>query len=675
MKNWYSLPPALIGVAAVAIVGHQIAAALTPREVNAIAEKITVLIANANGTATGSGVILAQEGKTYYVVTAKHVVASPSDYKVVTFNKKSYAIAYRNVIQLPEVDLAILQFPSEEVYETAKLGNSDTISQTARVHVSGYISSNAVNLGGRFIPTTGEIIQTEPTNDGYALAYTNPTSPGMSGGPVLDEDGRLVGIHGRGDGIPGSDGQQIEKLPYKLAIPLKTFVNLAPNACVDKGKEKLTRQDYEGAIADFNLALKFKPDFVAAYISRGRAYLAMGNSEKSLADASQALAINPPSPQTADAYVLRGDIRAQQNKNKEAIDDYNKAIQINQNPTFVAEINRKIATLQATVIVSPSIPTPTFTTAPNPTPTPTPSTTIATASRNWVSYALNVESQVLTVAFNPNDPTQIASGSADGKIKLWDLKTGKPRILTGNRKEVKSIAFSRDGSKLASGDRDGVTKIWDLQRINSQPKTFREAKTEVYAVAFSQDGQDIATGLSNGTIQIRRVNNGSVRRSFLAHQGGVSALVYSSNEMLASSGGDKTIKLWNMRSQGYGIMIHAFTEHTDWIYTIASSRDGQTLVSSSVDRTIKLWNVNARRLIRSIDVGRFNSVYDVAISPDGNTFASAINKEIKLWNLSNGQEVDILPGHTDLVRSLAFSRDGKLVSGSEDNTIRIWQKR
>jgi WD40 repeat protein len=77
-----------------------------------------------------------------------------------------------------------------------------------------------------------------------------------------------------------------------------------------------------------------------------------------------------------------------------------------------------------------------------------------------------------------------------------------------------------------------------------------------------------------------------------------------------------------------------------------------------------------------------NSVNTIAFSPDGKILASAgrnLSGEksyhtIKLWNVSTGEEMTTLTGHSNSVTSLAFSADGKfLVSGGEDNLIKIWQ--
>ena len=66
----------------------------------------------------------------------------------------------------------------------------------------------------------------------------------------------------------------------------------------------------------------------------------------------------------------------------------------------------------------------------------------------------------MSVAWSP-DGKQVASGSRDNTVKIWQTWTGTClSTLTGHSKIVTSVAWNKDGSKLASGSGDKSVRIW-----------------------------------------------------------------------------------------------------------------------------------------------------------------------------------------------------------------------
>jgi S1-C subfamily serine protease len=219
--------------------------ALSGEEVNDIAREVTVLIKGKESH--GSGVIISKSDKTYYVLTAYHVVNDPDEYKVVAPDKQAYQLDLSKVKRLPNVDLAVVEFTSDKEYKIAKLANSDLAKEGGSVFVSGWPAPGLVGneSGNSTIRqfTSGEIsgLLEQPYN-GYKLVYTNVTRRGMSGGPVFDAGGRVVGIHGLGE-TEDLKALGIEKMSpeaasivglikpgFNYAIPINTFLRLAPQA-------------------------------------------------------------------------------------------------------------------------------------------------------------------------------------------------------------------------------------------------------------------------------------------------------------------------------------------------------------------------------------------------------------------------------------------------------------
>jgi WD40 repeat protein len=112
--------------------------------------------------------------------------------------------------------------------------------------------------------------------------------------------------------------------------------------------------------------------------------------------------------------------------------------------------------------------------------------------------------------------------------------------------------------------------------------------------------------------------------------------------------------------------------HQDLVWQVAISPDGQTIVSASSDKTLKLWNIDGslRTTINAHDA----EVYAVAFSPDGQTIASASrDKTVKLWKFDGSLRTTI-NAHDAEVYAVAFSPDGQTIaSASRDKTVKLWK--
>jgi WD40 repeat protein len=164
---------------------------------------------------------------------------------------------------------------------------------------------------------------------------------------------------------------------------------------------------------------------------------------------------------------------------------------------------------------------------------------------------------------------------------------------------------------------------------------------------------------------------GNLLQTLTGHSDSVFSVAYSPDgQTLASGSKDNTIKLWNVKT---GNLLQTLTGHSDSVYSVAYSPDGQTLASGSKDNTIKLWNVKTGNLLQTL-TGHSDLGKPLAYNPDGQTLASgSLDNTIKLWNLKTGNLLQTLKGNSVWANSLAYNPDGKtLASGGADITIKLW---
>lgn len=269
-----------------------------------------------------------------------------------------------------------------------------------------------------------------------------------------------------------------------------------------------------------------------------------------------------------------------------------------------------------------------------------------------------------------SDRQRLISGSADQTIKVWDLNTGQVlSTLAGHTQAIRAMDLSADGRTLVSGAGDNTIKVWDLQ-TNTLVATLTKHTSPVWSVNISPDGGTLVSGSDDGTVIVWQLQTGQPLRTIPAHADCVFAAVISPDgRTLATGSKDRTIKLWDLQT---GKLLRTISHHTSDVRSLAFSPDGRTLASGSWDQTIALWNLQTGELLHTL-TGHTARVVAVAFSADGQTLISgSIDHTIKRWNVRTGAARQTIDASSDWVLTIATDAD-RLVSGSKDKTIRIWQ--
>jgi F-box and WD-40 domain protein MET30 len=272
---------------------------------------------------------------------------------------------------------------------------------------------------------------------------------------------------------------------------------------------------------------------------------------------------------------------------------------------------------------------------------------------------------------HPSFPILI-TGSYDRTVRVWNLDTGvELQCLRGHTRAIRALQF--DEVKLITGSMDSTLKVWDWRR-------------------------------------------GRCIRTLNGHSDGVVCLNFDSN-VLVSGSVDTTIKVWNIRTGG------AFTlrGHSDWVNAVVlwdtnaspavptsgtplfdvpgcgqpQIDPGKALFSASDDGTIRLWDLTQRTCIRQFigHVGQVQSLKllfdhsnggdaddpvsesDPSQNGSSNTkqpclISGSLDNTIKIWDIDSGNPIRTFFGHIEGVWSIASDKM-RLVSGSHDRTVKV----
>ncbi|KAG9063961.1 hypothetical protein KI688_004075 [Linnemannia hyalina] len=289
---------------------------------------------------------------------------------------------------------------------------------------------------------------------------------------------------------------------------------------------------------------------------------------------------------------------------------------------------------------------------------------------SWTStYSFTGPDDVRTMAFSP-DGTKVVFGGNDGFVRLWDCASGQEIfVMNGHKKILNSIAFSPCGQQIASAGYDRTVRVWDSQ--TGESLFGLEGHTdEVQSVKYSPSGEWLVLGGSDGTIRFWNSETGAAGIVLHSSLGAVCTLAFSSDgRWIASGHTDGGLQLWYAVSGEPGPVLHG---HTFNVTGIAFSPDSRWIASSSGDHTVRLWDASTGTPINTLSSHK-SFVHDVVFSPNGHQIASGgTDTRVRLWDVDSiltssvKQQDQIGP-----VRKTVYSPDGQAIL-TRGQTVKQW---
>jgi WD40 repeat protein len=303
---------------------------------------------------------------------------------------------------------------------------------------------------------------------------------------------------------------------------------------------------------------------------------------------------------------------------------------------------------------------------------------------------------VTALAASP-DGRWLATGSADRKARLWDLRSEQPErsafVLKEHAAPVSHVLFSNDGRWLITGGRDSIACIWNLAAVSSTPSPVvlpgRDGRISNMAISANSRWLAIVFASVHGksdTAMLWDLGAGAERATSLELNGAggrIQAVAISPNSRWLALGVEGAIHLWDLDASVPAIASIS-RRCQQGVAAALFSNDGKWLVTSPLENAAgneaaaQLWDLSASDPSTSIVLrGHAAPVKALTISGDSRWLVTAANdKTVRVWDLHAGDPSAaprIVHTGKNLLTAAAITADGRWLAASESSgDVHLW---
>ena len=236
---------------------------------------------------------------------------------------------------------------------------------------------------------------------------------------------------------------------------------------------------------------------------------------------------------------------------------------------------------------------------------------------------------------------------------------------TAHSDNIFRIKEAHDGLVLTASA-DKTVKVWNSSNNWNLIGTYTNHTGYVYALVYLSNDV-MASGDTGGKINIWRINSLTAIRTLSSSA--VYSLALLNNGFYLASGHSNNILIWNIND---GSIFKTLVGHTSYVYDLAVISD-ELLASCSADLTVRIWNLTSYSLKYAMN-GHTNIVNGIKVIAADVIASGSKDNTIIIWNITSGSLIRNLTNHTNSIYySLDLFDRQTMISGSYDNTIKLWQ--
>jgi WD40 repeat protein len=307
--------------------------------------------------------------------------------------------------------------------------------------------------------------------------------------------------------------------------------------------------------------------------------------------------------------------------------------------------------------------------------------------------------EVKSLAFSPDGKT-LAAGTGGllkvGTVTLWDTTTGKQGAAAMNHPpngSIYAVAFSPDGQWLAAGSTvlvkgakqgdlvpSGQVCLFEVATGKLTKELADAHKGAAYSAVFSRDGKLLATSGDDGTIKLWEMPALKEKAALKRHERSVGALAFSPDgAWLASVGDDGVVVVWDAARGQPKWTLKGHNELTPikgqpaLPRALAFAPDGSRLASGDYWGNLIVWDAVKGAQHQKAAMPNSETIHCLAFAPSGKILAVGSGTTVRFLDAATLAQRGKLESHTNAVSSLVYSADGKLLATGDHFRARIWE--